>query len=75
MRKNTDLTPLQKKIVEYIRRHGFISGRRAMLDFDIPTNSLTSRISELTAKGYKFHKKTCENVYTGHTYTRYSLAN
>ena len=47
------LSPQNKKILRYIEKNGDISARGALLDLDITSATLSSRMCELDCCGYK----------------------
>jgi len=60
-----------KLILAHMLRTGSITQREAMIDYSI--QSLTKRISELRASGYKIKSEKRQHPTTGQRYVRYIL--
>lgn len=58
-------------ILDHMRRTGSITQREALLDYSV--QSLTKRISELRARGYKIKSEKRFHPTTGQRYVRYVL--
>lgn len=58
-----------EKLIYHMIHHGPISQREAMVDYHVA--SLTRRICDIEALGYKIHRKEKTNPVTGNVYTRY----
>jgi hypothetical protein len=58
-------------ILIHMRRAGSISQREALIDYSV--QSLTKRISELRANGYKIKSEKRLHPTTGQRYVRYVL--
>lgn len=58
-------------ILDHLRRTGSITQREALLDYSV--QSLTKRISELRARGYKIKSEKRQHPTTGQRYVRYVL--
>lgn len=68
------LSPLAKRVLQYIERNGSISAQEAFLYLDgTPSGSLTRRITELEENGIEIARVTKFNPVTGRRYTRYSF--
>jgi biotin operon repressor len=60
-----------RMIISHLLRTGSITQREAMLDYSV--QSLTKRISELRALGYKIKSEKKNHPTTGQRYVRYVL--
>jgi hypothetical protein len=60
-------------IISHLLRAGSITQREALLDYSV--QSLTKRISELRARGYKIKSEKRQHPTTGQRYVRYVLTN
>lgn len=58
-------------IIEHMKRTGSITMREALIDYSV--QSLTKRIQELRAEGYKIESVKKTHPTTGQRYTRYTL--
>lgn len=69
------MTPLAHKVLSFIETHGSISSQDAFLHMqEMPSGSLTRRITEIKDAGYPIVAETRANPITRKRYTRYSLA-
>lgn len=59
------------QILEHMKRTGSITLREALIDYSV--QSLTKRIQELRALGYKIKSVRKTHPTTGQRYTRYTL--
>lgn len=60
-----------QQILEHLKRTGSITMREALIDYSV--QSLTKRIQELRALGYKIKSVSKTHPTTGQRYTRYTL--
>lgn len=60
-----------QQILEHMKRTGSITLREALIDYSV--QSLTKRIQELRALGYKIKSVHKTHPTTGQRYTRYTL--
>lgn len=60
-----------QQILEHMKRTGSITLREALIDYSV--QSLTKRIQELRADGYKIKSVHKIHPTTGQRYTRYTL--
>lgn len=60
-----------QQILEHMKRTGSITMREALIDYSV--QSLTKRIQELRALGYKIDSVKKLHPTTGQRYTRYTL--
>jgi hypothetical protein len=58
-------------IIQHMKRTGSITMREALIDYSV--QSLTKRIQELRAAGYKIESVSKTHPTTGQRYTRYTL--
>lgn len=58
-------------ILDHMKRTGSITMREALIDYSV--QSLTKRIQELRAAGYKIKSVSKKHPTTGQRYTRYTL--
>lgn len=58
-------------ILQHMKRTGSITLREALIDYSV--QSLTKRIQELRASGYKIKSVSKTHPTTGQRYTRYTL--
>lgn len=66
---NAKLSPQMRKILNHCKRVGYITGRAAMLDYNIM--ALPRRISDLEEAGYTVRREEKQNPATGQRYVRY----
>lgn len=72
MERNAKLTPQLRKILNHVRRTGYISGRTALLDYGIA--ALPRRISDLEELGYVVRREQRQHPATGQRYVRYHVS-
>lgn len=60
-----------EQILQHMKRTGSITLREALIDYSV--QSLTKRIQELRAFGYKIKSVSKTHPTTGQRYTRYTL--
>lgn len=63
------LTPQHRKIINHVKKVGYISARPALIDLGIA--ALPRRIVDLKRMGYLFDKEFRKNPSTGQRYVRY----
>lgn len=69
------LTPAAREVFKFMRDNGFVTAGRAWDHLNqMPSGSLTRRITEIQAAGFQVKKKRAVNPVTERPYTRYSLA-
>lgn len=67
------LTPLAKKVLDYLQTKGSASTRDAYLDLnEITANSWSRRITELRSAGYRITQRQDRHPTTGRLYTVYT---
>lgn len=69
----SDLKPQAHRVLAYLYRTGSISNREALLDLDMTSATLASRICEIKNAGYTITRERMINPATGKKYTRYVL--
>lgn len=68
------LTPVARKVLSFMQTHGHISAGRAWEHLDqLPSGSLTRRITEIKDAGYLVDAERTKNPVNSRPYTRYFL--
>lgn len=68
------LTPAAKEVLRFMRDNGFVTAGRAWEHLgQMPSGSLTRRITEIKGAGYQVEKRRAKNPVTKRQYTRYIL--
>ena len=68
------ITPRAQEVLDYIKKTGHITGQQAAMNLDMPSGSLTRRITELNRAGYTIETEIKANPATNRRYASYSLA-
>lgn len=67
------LTPLAKKVLEYLVQKGTATPREALLDLGVNSGSFTRRITEIRDAGYKVDDETKFHPTTRQRYKEYKF--
>lgn len=71
--KAMQLSPLCRKVVDFMERTGSISARDAFTDLGITSASLTRRLTDMENVGIPIKRERKTHRATGGRYTRYSI--
>lgn len=67
------LTPLAKKVLQYLVDKGTATPREALLDLGVNSGSFTRRITEIRDAGYSVTDVTKRHPTTGQRYKEYTF--
>lgn len=67
------LSPLAKKVLDYLVKKGSMTARDGLLDLYINSGSLTRRITEIRDAGYEVTSRYKTHPTTGQRYMEYTF--
>jgi imidazolonepropionase-like amidohydrolase len=70
----TTLTPQARRLLKTLEQNTSITAREALLDLDMTSATLASRICDIEKAGHRISRVSKRNPTTGQRYTEYRLA-